>query len=164
MSGSSISRFLVYDSAGSAIWAATYAGVGLLFCRQLNRIAVEVSRFAGILAAALGIPLAVYMILTALKFIPVSRSLRLHHIQPSRLMQKINNGDKILILDLLGYREGTEAAPGIPTSVRLDLSRVREARRVLFPSDKGMSVEKLSGIQSNGTGVGIRGMSERVRS
>jgi signal transduction histidine kinase len=28
---------------------------------------------------------------------------------------------------------------------------------------KGMSVEKLSGIQSNGTSVGIRGMSERVR-
>jgi PAS domain S-box-containing protein len=28
---------------------------------------------------------------------------------------------------------------------------------------KGMSVEKLSGIQSNGSGVGIRGMSERVR-
>jgi PAS domain S-box-containing protein len=28
---------------------------------------------------------------------------------------------------------------------------------------KGMSVEKLSGIRSNGSGVGIRGMSERVR-
>jgi membrane protein DedA with SNARE-associated domain/rhodanese-related sulfurtransferase len=135
MSGSSISRFLIYDIAGSAIWAATYAGVGLLFSRQLNGIAVEVSRFAGILAAALCIPLGVYMVVTTLKFIPVSRNLRLNRIQPSRLMQKINDGDKVLILDLLGYEEGTEAAPGIPTSVRLDLSRVREARHVLFPSD-----------------------------
>ena len=135
MSGSSMFRFLVYDTVGSTIWAATYAGVGLLFSRQLNGIAVEVSRFAGILAVALGIPLGVYMIVTTLKFIPVSRNLRLNRIRPSHLMQKINDGDKVLILDLLGYEEGTEAAPGIPTSVRLDLSRVREARHVVFPSD-----------------------------
>ncbi len=135
MSGSSIPRFLVYDTGGSAIWAATYAGLGLLFSRQLNGIAVEVSRFAGIFAAALGIPLAVYMIFTALKFIPVSRSLRLHRIQPSRLMQRINNGEEVLILDLLSYEGGTEGAEGIPTSVRVDVSRVREARHVLFPPD-----------------------------
>jgi rhodanese-related sulfurtransferase len=65
----------------------------------------------------------------------VSRSLRLHRIEPSRLLQKINNGEKVLILDLLSYEEGTEGAEGIPTSVRVDIRRVREARDVLFPSD-----------------------------
>lgn len=135
MSGSSMARFLVYDSAGSAIWAATYAGAGLLFSRQLNGIAVEVSRFTGILAATLGVPLAVYMIWHTLKFISVSRSLRLHRIEPDRLWQRISNGDKVLILDLLRYEEGTEGTEGIPTSFRLDPSKVRAARHVLFPSD-----------------------------
>ncbi len=135
MSECSTACFLVYDSAGSAIWAVTYAGIGLLFSRQLNGIAVAISRFAGILVIALGIPLAIYMIWHTLRFIPVSRSLRLHRIEPSRLLQKIINGEKVLILDLLSYEEGTEGAEGIPTSVRLDISRVREARHVLFPSD-----------------------------
>ncbi|WP_263383575.1 VTT domain-containing protein [Granulicella arctica] len=135
MSEGSIYRFWAYDSVGAAIWAAAYAGLGLLFSRQLNGIAVEVSRFAGILAAALGIPLAIYMIWHTLKFIPVSRSLHLHRIQPERLWQKISSGDKILIFDLLSYEEGTEGTEGIPTSVRLDPSKVRQAHHVVFPSD-----------------------------
>ncbi len=135
MSGGSISRFLLYDSAGSALWAATYATAGLLFSRELNGIAVMVSQFAGLLAAGLGIPLAVYMIWHTLKFIPVSRSLHLHSIQPDRLWQKINNGEKTLILDLLRYEEGTEGTEGIPTSVRMDPSKVRDASHVLFPPD-----------------------------
>lgn len=135
MSESSIYRFWLYDSAGSSIWAATYAGVGLLFSRQLNGIAVEVSRFAGILAAALGVPLTIYMVWHTLKFIPVSRSLHLHQIQPARLWQKINSGEEVLILDLLRYEEGTEGTAGIPTFVRMDPSKIRTAHHVLFPAD-----------------------------
>ncbi len=135
MSESSIYRFWAYDSVGSILWAAAYAGVGLLFSQQLNGIAIEVSRFAGILAAALGIPLAIYMVWHTLKFIPVSRSLHLHSIQPNRLWQKISSGQRLLIFDLLRYEEETEGTEGIPTSVRLDPSKVREAHRVLFPSD-----------------------------
>ena len=135
MSGSSFSAFLLYDTVGSALWAAAYAGTGLLFSRELNSIAVVVSRFAGVLAATLGIPLVVYMVWHTLKFIPVSRSLHLHSIQPSRLWQKINSGEKTLILDLMRYEEGTEGAEGIPTSVRMDPSKVRDAEHVLFPSE-----------------------------
>lgn len=135
MSGSTISRFLVYDCAGSAIWAAVYAGVGLLFSRQLNGIAVEVSRFSGVLAVALGLPIVIYTIWHAFKFIPVSRSLHLHSIQPDRLLQKIRRGEKLLIIDLLSYEEGTQGIEGIPTSVRLDPKKVRGAQRIQFPSD-----------------------------
>ena len=135
MSGSSILRFWAYDTAGSAIWAGAYAGAGLLFSRQLNGVADAVSRFAGILGALLGIPLAIYTIWYTLKFIPVSRSLHLHRIQPARLWQKIKGGEKILILDLLNYEEGTDGTEGIPTSVRLDPSKIRTARHVVFPSD-----------------------------
>jgi rhodanese-related sulfurtransferase len=71
----------------------------------------------------------------ALKFIPVSRNLHLHRIQASRLWQKIKFGERVLIFDLLNYEEGTEGTEGIPTSVRLDPSKVREAHHVQFPSD-----------------------------
>ena len=135
MSGSSFARFVIYDGAGSTIWAAAYAGTGLLFSQQLNGIAIEVSRFAGILAAVLGVPLATYMVWHTLKFLPVSRSLHLHSILPSRLWQKISSGENVLILDLLRYEENAESTEGIPTSVRLDPSKVRTARHVLFPSD-----------------------------
>jgi membrane protein DedA with SNARE-associated domain/rhodanese-related sulfurtransferase len=135
MSESSIYRFWAYDTAGSTLWAAAYAGVGLLFSRQLNGIAIEVSRFAGILTAALAIPLAIYIVWRTLKFIPVSRSLNMHSIQPGRLWQKISGGEKTLIFDLLSYEEGTEGSEGIPKSVRLDPSRIRDAKHVLFPSD-----------------------------
>ena len=135
MSESSIFRFWAYDAAGSAIWAAAYAGLGMFCSRQLNAIAVEVSRFAGILAAGLGVPLAIYMVWKTLKFMHVSRSLHLHRIQPRSLLEKINRGEKLLIFDLLQYEEGTEETPGIPTAIRLDPSEIREAQRVLFPSD-----------------------------
>ena len=84
MSGSSLPGFLLYDTIGSVVWAAAYAGTGLLFSRELNSIAFAVSRFSGILAVVLGIPLAVYMIWHTLRFLPVSRSLHLHSIQPGR--------------------------------------------------------------------------------
>jgi membrane protein DedA with SNARE-associated domain/rhodanese-related sulfurtransferase len=135
MSESSIYRFWAYDTAGSAIWAAAYAGLGMLFSRELNGIAVQVSRFAGLLAAGLGVPLAIYIILTTLKFMHISRRLHLNRIQPRSLLEKINRGEKLLIFDLLQYEEGTEDTPGIPTAVRLDPSKIRAARRVVFPSD-----------------------------
>ncbi len=135
MSGSSLLGFLLYDTIGSAVWAAAYAGTGLLFSRELNSIAVAVSRFSGVLVAVLGIPLGVYMIWHTLKFLPVSRDLHLHSIQPSRLWQKIKSGDKILVLDLLNYEEGTGGAVGIPTSFRMEPSKVRTASHVVFPPD-----------------------------
>ena len=135
MSESNIYRFWAYDSIGSAIWAAVYAGLGMLCSRQLNGIAAGISRFAGMLAPAFGIPLAIYMIWTTLRFMQVSRSLYLHRIQPGSLFRKINRGEKILIFDLLRFEESAEGTEGIPTSVRLDPGKVRGARHVLFPSD-----------------------------
>jgi membrane protein DedA with SNARE-associated domain len=52
--GSGRSVFLAYDSLGSFLWTAVYAGLGYLFANHLALIAASMDRFGAILAAVMG--------------------------------------------------------------------------------------------------------------
>lgn len=55
-------RFLFFDGAGAALYSCVYAGMGFIFCHDLNRAAAYLSRAGGVLAAIVLFLIALYVV------------------------------------------------------------------------------------------------------
>jgi membrane protein DedA with SNARE-associated domain len=136
--GSERSAFLAYDSLGSFLWTAFYAGLGYLFANRLTLIATSMARFGGVLAAIIGIPLACYVVWRIGIMAHMLRHLRLRRISPLLLNEKIMAGEPIAIIDLLDFEEGHGDRAGIPGAVRMDPARLRSRLHVVVPENLGL--------------------------
>jgi rhodanese-related sulfurtransferase len=136
--GSARTAFLAYDTLGSFLWSAFYAGLGYLFANRLTLIAASMSRFGAVLAAAIGIPLACYVAWRIGIMAHMLRHLRLRRITPLLLNEKITAGELIAIIDLLDFEEGHGDRAGIPGAVRMDPARLRSRLRVVVPENLGL--------------------------
>jgi membrane protein DedA with SNARE-associated domain/rhodanese-related sulfurtransferase len=136
--GSGRSAFLAYDSLGSFLWTAVYAGLGYLFANRLAFIAASMARFGAVLAAAIAIPLACYVAWRVGVMTHMLRHLRLRRITPLLLNEKIRSGEPIAIIDLLGFEDGQGDRAGIPGAVRMDPVHLRSRLRVVVPENLGL--------------------------
>jgi len=136
--GSSRSTFLGYDSLGSLLWSASYAGLGYLFANRLTLIAASMARFGTVLVAAIGIPLACYVAWRIGIMAQMLHHLRLRRITPLLLNEKIIAGEPIAIIDLLDFEDPQEDRSGIPGAVRMDPARLRSRLRVVVPENLGL--------------------------
>jgi len=102
--GSGRSAFLAYDSLGSFLWTAVYAGLGYLFANRLALIAASMARFGAIVAAGIGIPLACYAAWRLGVMTHMLGHLRLRRITPLILNEKITSRELIAIIDLSGSK------------------------------------------------------------
>jgi membrane protein DedA with SNARE-associated domain/rhodanese-related sulfurtransferase len=136
--GSERSAFLAYDSLGSFLWTASYAGLGYLFANRLTLIAVSMAKFGAVLAVIIGIPLACYVVWRIGIMVLMLRHLRLRRITPSLLNEKIMAGEPIAIIDLLDFEEEHGGRAGIAGAVRMDPARLRSRLRVVVPEDLGL--------------------------
>ena len=133
--GASVAGFVAYDSVGSLLWTAGYAGLGVIFANQLDRGLLLAERFGLLLGVVLGVPLLVYVTWRLVHLLVVIRHLRLRRISPALLQHRLDDGDKIAIMDLL-YFEAMEAGiAGIPGAVRADPTRLRNGPRLVVPED-----------------------------
>ncbi len=136
--GASIKGFVAYDAAGSLLWSGVYTLLGFGFAHQFDGILRVIERFATMLALVVGLPLLLYVALRGLYLWRVIRQLRLRRISPAMLQQKIDEGGKTAIFDLLNYEAREDGVAGIPGSVRVDPTRMRKSPRVRIP--EGVSV------------------------
>jgi membrane protein DedA with SNARE-associated domain len=93
-------RFLLYDAAGSTIWAGAFIGLGYLFSTQLERVAAYAMRLGGGLVLLLTAGLACYI---GWKYVQRKRlfsRLRMSRIAPEELKRQMDAGDAPMIVDL----------------------------------------------------------------
>src|SRR6202789_967005 len=121
--GSERSAFLAYDTLGSFLWTALYAGLGYLFANRLTLIATSMAKFAPLLPPTIFFPLACYVVWRIGIMVHMLRHLRLRRITPLLLNEKIMAGEPIAIIDLLEFEEGHGDCAGIPGGVRRDPGR-----------------------------------------
>jgi membrane protein DedA with SNARE-associated domain/rhodanese-related sulfurtransferase len=136
--GSGRSAFLAYDSLGSFLWTAVYAGLGYLFANRLALIAASMARFGEIFAAGIVIPLACYVGWRVGVMTHMLRHLRLRRITPLLLNEKIRSGEPLAIIDLLDFEDGQGDHAGIPGAVRMDPAHLRSRLRVVVPENLGL--------------------------
>ena len=104
--GSERIAFLAYDSLGSFLWTALYAGLGYLFANPLTLIAASMAKFGALLAATIGIPLACYVVWRIGIMAQMLGHLRLRRITPLALNLKITAGESFAIIDLVRPMRG----------------------------------------------------------
>jgi membrane protein DedA with SNARE-associated domain/rhodanese-related sulfurtransferase len=136
--GSARSAFLAYDTFGSFLWSAFYAGLGYLFANRLTLIAASMARFGAVLATVIGVPLACYVAWRIGVMAQMLRHLRLRRITPLLLNEKIKAGEPIAIIDLLDFEEAQGDRAGIPGAVRMDPAGLRSRLHVVVPENLGL--------------------------
>jgi membrane protein DedA with SNARE-associated domain/rhodanese-related sulfurtransferase len=98
--GMSAATFLIYDTAGTLIWAGLCVGVGALFSNQLEQLALLFQQTGGWLLAIIAVGLAGfigYKYFHRQKFL---RDLRMAKITVDELKQRMDAGDPITVLDV----------------------------------------------------------------
>jgi len=92
--------FLLYTSAGAALWAGSGLALGLLFYRQIDWLLVALADLGGLGLALLAALLALYVAFKALDRWRFRRSLRAARIGVAELKEMITRGEVPVILDV----------------------------------------------------------------
>jgi len=128
-------RFLLFDAAGSFLWASTFLGLGYVFSGQIEHIAEHAASLGGWLVVILVGALACYL---GYKFIARKRflrELRIARITVEELKHKLDAGEDLVIVDLR-HSMDFEADPEIiPGAFRVDAKEL-EQKNELLPRDR----------------------------
>jgi len=117
LSGISRLRFVVFDAVGAALWSGAYAGLGYAFGKDLDRAAACAARWGMVLVFA---SLVLYVGRKLVRWHRFVRESRMARITPEELKEKLDAGEKILVVDLHGGRDGPRGHQGIPGAVCID--------------------------------------------
>ncbi len=114
---------MIFASLGALFWVVSVTSLGLIFSEQLERIAL---RWGGWLVAVLAGGLAAYVLWKFIQRRRFLRRLRIARITPKELMDKINAGENISIVDLRQPMD-IEAFPQmIPGALRIPMEEIEE--------------------------------------
>ncbi|HEY4961135.1 MAG TPA: VTT domain-containing protein [Candidatus Limnocylindrales bacterium] len=98
--GIGLPQFLLYDFMGALLWSSAFAGLGLLFSRQLDRVAHDVAQFGSwtllLVIAGIGGYVA-YKFYERHRFLKQVAGFR---ITPEELKEKLEAGEPMTIIDL----------------------------------------------------------------
>jgi len=133
--GMRYSRFLLFDLAGSLLWAGGFMVLGWLFRYQFERAVQYVASLGSWLLVLVIGGLGGYIGWKYIQRQRFIRSLRIARITPEELKQKIDAGEEVLIVDLR-HSTNFEAEPNvIPGAVHLDMEDLDEAQEAI-PRDR----------------------------
>ncbi|HEY6248508.1 MAG TPA: VTT domain-containing protein [Candidatus Angelobacter sp.] len=99
--GVPLRRFFVFDLMGSVIWCGTFLGAGYLFREKVTILADRLAQFKWQLAVTLLVIIpAAYIAFKFWQRRKFIREIWMERITPEELFQRIQAGEKVLVLDL----------------------------------------------------------------
>lgn len=138
--GAKVSQFLLYDGIGALLWSGAYVLLGLLFHAQLDVAIAGAERFGSLLGTFIGLPLLAYICWRGFLLVRVMSYLRSHRISPAGLQKMMGSGERVAIMDLLGFEDCDDDSFGIPGAARVDPARMRATPKVSLPDDLNVVV------------------------
>jgi membrane protein DedA with SNARE-associated domain/rhodanese-related sulfurtransferase len=123
LSGTSRTRFIAFDAIGAALWSGAYAGLGYVFGKDLDRAAAYAARLGTLWVGLVFSALAMYVGRRLIRWHCFVRESRMARITPEELKEKLDAGEKVMIVDLHGRRSGPRGHQGIPGAVCIDPHR-----------------------------------------
>ncbi len=93
-------RFLLFDAAGSAIWAGAFVFGGWLFRTQIEVAAEYLSNFGFRVLIGIGAALAAYIGYKYWQRRRIIRELRIARITPLELKERMEAGEDLVVVDL----------------------------------------------------------------
>jgi membrane protein DedA with SNARE-associated domain/rhodanese-related sulfurtransferase len=124
LSGISRLRFIAFDAVGAALWSGAYAGLGYVFSEDLDRAVAYAAGMGRLLAVVVLAGLATYVGRKLVRWHRFMREFRLARITPEELKEKLDAGEKLVLVDLQGRLGHPWEPQGIPGAVRIDPHRL----------------------------------------
>ena len=94
-------QFVAVDSLGIIIWASTFELLGLVFSKQLERLAVYAWRMSAFFLVVLVIAaLTAYLVRKHARRQRFLRDLQMARISPEELKQKLDRHEPVTVIDL----------------------------------------------------------------
>jgi membrane protein DedA with SNARE-associated domain/rhodanese-related sulfurtransferase len=124
MAGISINRFLFVDAVGSVLYGACFIIIGYFFSNQIEQIVAAIGHIGG---SALTLMAGLVILYVAYKYWQRQRllnELRMARITVAELRQKLDDGEKPLILDLRSGAELNLDSSVIRGAVRVEMSKI----------------------------------------
>lgn len=122
----SLGRFLLWDMAGALLWSGAYTGIGYAFSDEIQDAAGRILRIGGeaVIGALIGL-IVVYMLV---KIVRQRRAISevIERISAGELHRKLQDGEKLTILDLRDDAELEPDSRTIPGAIRIDPAAIEE--------------------------------------
>jgi membrane protein DedA with SNARE-associated domain len=128
-------RFLLFDAAGTFLWAGTFLGLGFVFSGEIERLAERLASLGGWLLVLLLAVLAAYITYKFVARQRFLRELRISRITPEELKEKIDSGEDLVIVDLRHSMDFEADPETIPGAFRMD-SKELEEKNDRLPRDR----------------------------
>ena len=124
LSGISRLRFIAFDAVGAALWSGAYAGLGYVFGKDLDRAAAYAVRLGTVWLIVVFASLAMYVGHKLVRWHRFVHEFRMLRITPEELKAKLDAGEKVLVIEVHGDRDGPRGHQGIPGAVCIDPRRL----------------------------------------
>lgn len=112
-------EFLLWDFAGSALWAGAYMGVGLLFHNQLEEVADAVLRLGSWALVVVAFAAALFVTWKYWQRRRFLHSLEADRVTPDELKEMIETESPVVIVDLRHPEEVAGHGATIPGALRI---------------------------------------------
>ncbi len=130
-----LSRFLLFDLFGAALWVGSFVGLGYAFSGQLERVAGRALAFGAGLLVFLLAALFGYIGWKYAKRHRFLRRLRIARMTPEELKRKLDAGEDVVIVDLRHSLDFEAEPQTIPGALRIEASELSEQDH-LIPRDR----------------------------
>jgi membrane protein DedA with SNARE-associated domain len=132
-SGTSLGRFLWFDTLGALIWLLSYCGVGYAFSDQIEDVGLYAMRMGSGLIVLLVALLAAWILRKFVQRQRFMRKLAVARITAEELRDKLEAGEELLIIDLRSARQAELLS--IPGMLRISAEELAE-RHGDIPRDR----------------------------
>ena len=112
-------KFGVFDGLGALAWAGSYSLIGLIFRDQINDVLQALLHFGTWVLAFVGGLLALYILFKYVQRRRFYYKLRVARIEPATLMELLEAGQEVIIIDLRNSLEREDSPSKIPGAIAL---------------------------------------------
>ena len=133
ISGVGVSRFILFDGMGAAIWIGAFVGLGYVFSNQLDLVWDYAERMGSWLAVLVVALLAAWILWKYIQRRRFLKTLAVSRITAPELRDKLEAGEAMVVVDVRSLLESEYDA--VPGALRIPLEEL-ESRHVDIPRDR----------------------------
>jgi rhodanese-related sulfurtransferase len=120
-------RFVVgLAGVGEALWSSAYGGLGHVLGKDLDHAAAYAARLGTFWVVVAFVSLAMFSGRKLVRWHRFVREFQMARITPEELKKKLDAGEKVLVVDLHGRKDGPRGHQSIPGAVCIDPHRLRQ--------------------------------------
>ncbi|WP_157896732.1 rhodanese-like domain-containing protein [Acidovorax carolinensis] len=128
--------FVIFNLAGSALWAGSGIALGIIFHRQIQSLLTVLGELGNAALVVVAMALGLYIALRLYRRLRLSRiKARLPQMLPAELAQRMREGAPVVVLDVRAVGAGLVLSEGIAGALRIDIAALERDCPMDWPTD-----------------------------